>query len=444
MSKKEFSEEKKYSYIEAIEENKNGMSGEEKLMRAIGDVEEKYIKESEPKISSKIKVFKIASYVACFVVLVLSGILINNLVGKNKVEDGGVVEVSEYKTLDELLEHLGISKDDVADGNHSDFHLEIEKHFGDKFEKDLVTYGSYVYKIVGDKVLVTKINNMSGEIINEIEGNANHLTIAKDMLIVRDEYTYINERYEDNPSPTYRIYDLSTPDKPKLSNTYTFGSGSSDYAIVGEELWLLSWDGACGCGYENGFYEPKIMMDDETIIWSDEEVTILGEPSVIQYVAITKINIGTGKIVEKQVYYGEISKVIWSENWMVVDVDPMGKKGAFYVYDMDKIDAAKGKLDIDDISENIAKSGWYKLSDAVVENGKVYIIGISYPIENRGDEKVSALIWDTKSNEVIWRNTEGGITDIKSIEWNGNSTLCSTNLGAISIEFEDGEIRVVK
>ena len=442
MSKKEINEEKNYSYIEAIEGKNDAITKEEKLVRAIGGVEEKYIKESEPKFGAKIKVFKIASCVACLALLIIGTVLISKLISKDNKEEGMAAKSSQYENLDELLEHLGISKDDVPNDNHSDFYLGTKEYFEGEYESGVVAYEGIVYKILDNKVQIIRENDLNGEIIGEIEGNANNIRRTDNKLIVADIYCYENDHYKENADSIYRVYDLSTPDTPKLINTYTLSSNSSTYAIVGDELWFLSWDGACGCGYDNGYYEAKITTNGETFTFSDEEITILGDPTVIQYTAITKVNIETGKVVDKHVFYGELEKVYWSEEWMVIDSYSGTKKSALYMYDMDDLTKATNSLDLYNTAKDKGECEGYRISSVLVEDNIIYAVGSSYKANDRSVEQVTALIWDTQKNKVLIENKEeGNEVDINSVTWNEKTAVCCISDGSVHVEFDKDEIK---
>ena len=441
MNKKEINKEKNYSYIQAVEENADAITKEEKLARAIGDVEEKYIEESKPKFSGKIKVFKIASCAACLALLIIGGVLIGNLMSKDKEEAGMAAKASQYENLDELLEHFGISKDDAPKDGHSDFYVTTKGYFEGGYESGVVTYEGNIYKILDNKVQIIRENDINGDIVGEIKGNANQIKRIDNKLIVADLDYYENGDYRENADSIYRVYDLSTADNPKLMNTYTFSANSSTYAIVGDELWFLSWEGACGCGHGNGYYESKMTTNGETIIWSDEEITILGDPTVIQYVAITKVKVETGEVVDKHAFYGEIEKIYWSEEWMVIDAYSGTQKGALYMYDMDDLTKPTSSLDLYNTAKDEGGCGGYRISSVLVEDNIIYAVGSSYKANDRSVEQVTALIWDTQKNKVLIENKEEGKeVDISDVIWDEKTALCTISGGSVLVEFKKDEI----
>ena len=330
-------QEKNYRYVEAVEEDKNSAkSNEEILLDALGGVDDKYVEEAKPRLSGKIKVFRIASIAACFMAVVLGGIWVGSLVRKNMTEDAGVKEAesTEFETLDKLLEYLGISKDKKGTGGDKIYYPGIINRNYENSTGMVEAYGGFIYKVCDGELQIRNQKDTQGGDIYTLEGNVNEVAIVKDKLFVLDGYVVEDENKKLKKDTTYRIYDLEVPNEPKLINTYVFNTTGTYMYIIDSEVIFGMSDGACECGHGNGYYAPEVTIDDELVTWSDEEISILGVPSVIQYVAFLEIDLENGGIIEKQVYYGIIEKVSIESGCATIITKTRDGKEDTYVHKM--------------------------------------------------------------------------------------------------------------
>lgn len=455
MSKENFDKEKNYSYVEAVDEEIiTPRTDEERLLAAMGGVDDKYIEEAKPKISRRIKVFKIASCVACIIAVVLAGIGVSGIIKNSPTEDAKVEEVktARFETLDELLEHLGISKEDKGRGGDKIYYPGIIRQNSGNDSKTAETYGGYIYRVCNEKLQIISEKNIQGDEVYTLEGNVNDVAIVKDKLIVLDGYVVENGRETLNKNTIYKVYDLKIPYEPKLINTYVFNAHGTYIHIRNDEIVFEMRDGACGCGYGNGYYAPEVTIDDELITWSDKEICVLGNPSVIQYAAFGRIDIETGKIVEKQAYYGMIENIYLGEECLAIETKSMDGIQEMYAYKIDHLSTNLGGFDIVSTAKQTGECEDFEIKSISMENNILYAVGISKELDNKENTQISALLWDVQSKRIIWENISIGKDGrIDSVTWSEKKAICNMNNvtddskeAKVYVEFYDDEIKMTK
>lgn len=90
--------------------------------------------------------------------------------------------------------------------------------------------------------------------------------------------------------------------------------------MLNGSLYLFTSDGVCACGYSRlddvSEYIPQITSGDEVLEWSDTEIAILGEPTRVQYTALSVIDIKASKVAIKRAFYGNIEDIYYGEEWL--------------------------------------------------------------------------------------------------------------------------------
>lgn len=150
----------------------------------------------------------------------------------------------------------------------------------------------------------------------------------------------------------YNITDLSNP---SFITEYTFERSVSVYRVE-DELYFIFSDGVCACGWSRtddmSEYYPSYSRDGKADKWGDEHISILGEPTRVDYVAVMKLSLETFDVIDKRAYYGDIIKFNYGTDWFAISTQTI-KKGEGYVlnpdvYTFDSSDTLKhtGKIDL--------------------------------------------------------------------------------------------------
>jgi len=241
---------------------------------------------------------------------------------ENGPESAGATS-DTYENLEELLVYLGEhgelhgereQKD--ATGNDSVDNMQFIK------ARDVISYEGYVHRISDDgKVLIYKEG--TSELVSEPD--VDMARRAEELFLYRDRLVVIGSFEEGNElEPEYRscieIYSLENPSNPEMMDSYVQNGKQSACFMVAERLYLLTADGVCACEYSrmadiNAYY-PKLYHEGTEIPYQDFEISILGEPDRIQYVAATTLNIKLLEVEEKQAFYGNIESISYGSDWL--------------------------------------------------------------------------------------------------------------------------------
>ncbi len=228
-----------------------------------------------------------------------------------------------YENLEELLAYLGEhgelhgereQKD--ATGNDSVDNMQFIK------ARDVISYEGYVYRI-SEEGNVQIYKEGTSELISELDTGTTHM--AKELFLHQDRLVVIGNFEEGNElEPEYRscieIYSVTNPVNPEILDSYVQNGKLSACYMVAERLYLLTADGVCACGYSRlsdvNEYHPKLYHKETEIPYQDSEISILGEPDRVQYVAATTLNIRLLEIEEKQAFYGNIESISYGSDWL--------------------------------------------------------------------------------------------------------------------------------
>ena len=243
---------------------------------------------------------------------------------------GGVVTLTTsetYGTLEELL--LALRGNDnhgrTLDSNGGGGNVSAEGD-GVVYGAGAVAYDGYVYFIGDGTVRILKIDGGAENKGKSIEYAASELFVYEDTLILKGERTEGDELDYESYS-VVRIYDLSDPTSPVFVNEYEQKGELVSCYMAGEKVYLLTTDGVCACGYSRyddiSEYKPSLTFNGEAIAWENGDIDILGEPTSVNYVAISVFNIEKGEITEHQAFYGDIEDVfygsVYDDCWLVLE-----------------------------------------------------------------------------------------------------------------------------
>lgn len=184
--------------------------------------------------------------------------------------------------------------------------------------------GKYAYHIGETAVQISMLDGKNTKNAGSIDGSADRLFICNNHLLVVSQFHSGGDELNEELSVRVSIYDITTPQNPVLREEYTQLGRLTACWMVGANLYLVTGDGVCACGWSrlddtSGYY-PGLSHNGEAMKWGDEDISILGEPTRVQYSAITAINANTCEVVEKEALYGNILKLFYGEDWVAVTV----------------------------------------------------------------------------------------------------------------------------
>ncbi len=256
-----------------------------------------------------------------------------------------------YVTLEELLTYLSRNDshaDTKGEGRGSTAVTDAQVTEGAM----LVGYQQYTYHITDSGVV---ISDVSGD--TPIQAAVLH-EAAEQLLVCGDTLVLVNSVHSgDLPNrqtnTIVKLYTLTQPTAPQqMRELVQAGQRCAIYADGGA-LYLLTTDGMCACGWsreDTEAYVPQLTVDGDAVVWEDADFAVLGEPSRVEYVAAVKLDAGTGALLDKQAYYGDIDTVFFGQDWMsiVTQTYTSQQKGNPDLYWLDTQDgfAYAGKTDV--------------------------------------------------------------------------------------------------
>lgn len=410
------------------------------LLEKFNLVSLEYVKAADQQRKSKRKFFRnlsIGIAAACIIAIVhISQSNINvkiDIPVQTSTENAKMSASDKYHSLEELLEYLsknekhndslqGIKalssiksniKDDSIDfGSQTVMYKDYLYHFNPSLSED--TGCIEVFSLKENKLLdEIEIDNFSA--FGKLFIYQNNLILAKQTLNI--------DNYENT---AVDIYSLSDPQKPTLQTEYIQNGNFNACYLSGNQLYVFSSDGVCACGFspksDTSQYYPSASMDGNHIQWSDDDITILGQPERVFYTAIGILDIDTRQLSQKRAIYGDIHDIFFDDNTMVCYVKS------------EKNDYAKPEVYLFELSENIPYTGKININTSGVTKildikkyGDTYrIIGQSYHgIATLWTSEIFAISADVKN--VSYHIQKYRLSNAKSliddITWNGDNAI---------------------
>ena len=305
------------------------------ILIALGSIDDDLILRSE-KMHKGITAKRMRLYITSAACLILAIVSVFAAIGFSEPKSIYGPTSEKYDNLSQLLDYLG--------EQHKN-HLGTESLDGVIAEGDGVSpfssatarhsiYKEWLYYIDADSRNIYVRNMESddkprvvayrGEIkgIDEAKGLGSiyYLQIWEDKLIA---YFEGGKNESIGWSIAFRIYQIKKDGSLKLLNQYEQRGLDSGSYIYNGELYILTTDGQCACGYSRlddvSDYYPLIAVNGRKRKWKDKDISILGEPSSIRYLALTKIDIKTGKITDQQAFYGNGTSAHYGPGWLVIE-----------------------------------------------------------------------------------------------------------------------------
>ena len=326
----------------------------DELFEIIGDISDRHIEGAKQRKRSGVWK-KWTALAACLCVVVAAAFMVTLRLPEDtgKTDDGysdiatdepdhthdgycdcnGTIDVSPppsetYGSLEELLLHLNSNDNHgrTLDSNGGGASI-LSEGDGVIYGTRAVAYSGFAYYIGDGNVIISEINNSTADSYSSIAFAAKELFLCGDTLILRGERTEGNELDYETYS-IVRTYDLTDPENPALTNEYEQKGEFVACYMAGEKLYLFTSDGVCACGYSRyddiSEYKPSLTFNGEAVAWEDGDIDILGEPTAVNYVAVSVFNIEKGEITEHQAFYGDIEDVfygsVYDDCWLVLEV----------------------------------------------------------------------------------------------------------------------------
>ena len=292
---------------------------------AIGNIDDDIIlrSEADPKWRAK-RMWLYISSAAC---LLLAITVVISVFGFGKEENPYGPTSEKYTSLSQLLADL--SKDEKHSSTDS---LGGGSAYGEGVYRfgDMAVYKDRVYYVNQRDVYMRRLDSDEEAVLvayghptYEIEETYGKGTVYK-LFIWEDKLVASGTSGEAMfYSPMFRIYQIDSDGTLTLLNQYEQrGSDCGSYIYKGE-LYILTSDGVCACGYgsekdPSEFY-PMITVNGKAQKWNDKDISILGEPERINYLALTKVSLKTGKIKDKQAFYSTEAEARYGAGWLVMD-----------------------------------------------------------------------------------------------------------------------------
>jgi len=181
---------------------------------------------------------------------------------------------------------------------------------------------THAYHITDTDVQITRLNDGEPQ-------PAGCLDVAAEQLLIWEEQLFLlfscpSPDDPDAGSVWVCIYDISHPEAPVLLDEYVQRGTLSGCWLAHDALYLITTDGVCACGWSHlddpTLYYPALSRNSVPISWDDAQISILGEPTRIQYSAITVIDGATRSVRHKQALYGTVSRIFYGADWLAACV----------------------------------------------------------------------------------------------------------------------------
>lgn len=473
---------------------------EKQLFEAFSDIDDELIERSEKKTKAKkMNFLKFLVPAACLCLVTAVGIAVLKTLSDTSTSVPDVFKETEnttlpesYKSLTELLEAVSkteehnnmimdssISYELNTDSSTDNIPQNIQNCNGAVLTKDKkysfhirefsYTLDEFDYTI--SKINISKIDGNNSELIGYIPITAQGLMIYGDYLITKGAAFYEDAETKDDffdlrGSCSFAVYDISDPENPRLTHTFTQSGKTSDCWMVEEKLYIVSGDGVCACGYGSDNpqkYYPSLKVNNKDVVWNDDDITIFGKPDRVYYTALSIIDVTNGEIIEKQATYGGGSNLFYGENWLATpfaELSADGYSGNNFLYLFDGNFKFTGKINITKAAELDSKIKWDNkdelngdLSDVVsvkrIENEYRIIVESSH-YEN-GKKTISSLIAlsvDTEKNTsscdryeiMTGEKSTLSYHDVTEILWEKGRAIIVTSLTKNTFDFSDNTV----
>ena len=243
-----------------------------------------------------------------------------------------------YGTLTDLLEGLRNGESHMR-GDGVEIPVQTTEAAALTEGQNAVVYNGYSYHLSYDTIAVSDLTGTTPQAVGAIDldtatvplsdgqtarGNFTALFLHKDRLIA----VYTIEIEETSPLDVTRyaavtVYSLTDPAVPAALHRFVQLGSLTHVYTAGDRLTLMTADGVCSCGWsrlkntEN--YVPQLTVDGEVVTWGEERIHILGNPRMVQYLAVAQVDMMTATVTDHRAFYGEVTDVYYGADWFALD-----------------------------------------------------------------------------------------------------------------------------
>lgn len=183
--------------------------------------------------------------------------------------------------------------------------------------------GEYAYHIGERAVYISRLDGAGSQNAGKIDVEADRIFVCNDNLLIVSCQA-VGDLMDQEMRVCVRIYDITAPQNPVLQDEYTQGGELAACWMSGANLYLVTSDGVCACGWSRlddpaGYY-PSLSHNGEPVAWTDADISILGEPTRVQYAAVTAINGNSRELVDKEALYGNMESLFYGVDWIAAAV----------------------------------------------------------------------------------------------------------------------------
>ena len=422
------------------------------LLEKMELADETYIQAANMPVKKKKdrKFFKAAA-----IILIVGGISLLVHTNYTNINISTAENFSKYSSLNELLEYLGENEkhDSTMKGTYS---LSATVSGVDEGNSMDCMYNEYLYHFgshSGNRTyyeFLQVFNLKEGKLANTIDLAENiHSLYYPTIFIYQNKLILVRNSSLYSEKKTFvNIYSLDNPENPKLEHRYIQNGGLGAAFISDDKLYIFTSDGMCACGFSSKSnpddYKPSATLDDKEIEWTDDEITVIGEPERVFYSAVSVIDLQNTEIIQKKAFYGDIQDI-----YVDKDTVALYTKNSFNNFD-------KPKIDTFDMSDNFSHTSQITINTlGSTKINSIRKIGDSYKIicsteYISGSSEMVAISADIESGKYDSKKYFFTLTTfVDYVTWNENVASAALTINhyrkdGISVTFNDSDISFEK
>lgn len=316
--------------------------------------------------------------------------------------------------------------------------------------------GKYSYHIGEDAIYISQLDGKNTQNVGTIDENADAIFACGNHLLVISRIWPSGNDPDFTSSVCVGIYDITAPDKPTRQEEYTQLGELSSCWMVNGVLFLVTSDGQCACEWSRtddlSQYYPSLQHNDKAVEWTDEDISILGEPTKVQYSAITAIDGSSGQIVKKKAIYGDIWNLFYGEGWIAASVFgetlTYRENPVLYTFGSDlgftgKINTAEimGAPEKNTLEDGMGQDGSYLQIESVSNYEGIYrLLGTFLKCEGDSNEQsfmaIAANAQTGESGSQLLKIDTGSLHDeFTEILWEDNRAIACIGIGRLETKF---------
>ena len=420
------------------------------LLEKMELADEKYIQAANLPVKKKKtrKFFKAAA-----IILAVGGISLLVHTNYTNINISTGENFSKYSSLNELLAYLGenekhdssmkgtyslsatVSGVDEESSMYKEYFYAFGKHDGNRtYYEFLQVFNLKEGKLANTINLTEDVHSLYYPSIFIYQ---NKLILVRSSSLYNEKKTFVN------------IYSLDNPENPALEHQYIQNGGLGAAFISNDKLYIFTSDGMCACGFSSKSnpddYKPSATLDEKEIEWTDDEITVIGEPERVFYAAVSVIDLQNTEITQKKAFYGDIQDI-----YVDKDTVALYTKNSFNDFD-------KPKIDTFDMSNNFSHISKITINTSgMTEIHSIRKIGSSYKIicgtrHISGICEMVAISADIQSgNYYSKKHIFASYTFINYVVWNENTASAALSVNhhylndGMSVTFNDNNISFEK